>query len=695
MSRRRSAAQHRAAALPSRCAAALLLVPAALLLLPTVGAGAATESSRVALAAQSTWTRSPGSFSITLGVTSTLPPGALGVRFTLYSALPNRLAFAVSTTNTELESEQCIATSALLPLGDLDGPSTQGTVRYAIRFAASPSTKGCAAPSASFSIGCPAVACSGGVYPLSVELRDRATNAIVGSFTTHVVVPPSTSGSQPLRVGLVLPLGAGTNIAPSGSSTVARSVGALTTEVRVLARSRDRLSVTLYPELLLALQRAGTPKAKALIRAIDALLAHDRAGARVETLTAPFANLDPSALAANGLGGDVAAEISRGRAAFAQHFGHPIGPAPFATPLPTNAKGLATLERACVSEIVVPEQSVSALAGSRLTPTAPVLVGSAVRCGEERQPPVAFVADTGLDAELNAHTRDPVLAGENFLADLAQIYFESPFASSLRAVVAVGEGELTPATLSVVLDGLHDDPILSTAQLTSLFSTVPPGSNGNLATGKLDGAARADAPSAEQVAVARTVERAVASTVPNNAALIGSLRDAILIAESAEVGASGRSAYLDAPRVALNKIGRQIAFTGSVRVTLTSRSGKIPITIRSNVTGPRPVLLVIHYTSSALLLPPHRSETLVLRSKDTDEVISVSTRTSGSSDLVVTLDSASGGFTLGRRVITVTSTAVSGVAIALSAIALVVLLAWWLRSILRTRRRRAGEAGGT
>jgi hypothetical protein len=35
------------------------------------------------------------------------------------------------------------------------------------------------------------------------------------------------------------------------------------------------------------------------------------------------------------------------------------------------------------------------------------------------------------------------------------------------------------------------------------------------------------------------------------------------------------------------------------------------------------------------------------------------------------------------------------VAIALSAIALVVLLAWWLRSILRTRRRRAGEAGGT
>jgi hypothetical protein len=82
-----------------------------------------------------------------------------------------------------------------------------------------------------------------------------------------------------------------------------------------------------------------------------------------------------------------------------------------------------------------------------------------------------------------------------------------------------------------------------------------------------------------------------------------------------------------------------------------------------------------------------------LVSKDTDITPSVETHTSGLNDLQVAVYSAIGGYELRHRIISVRSTAVSGEAIAISATALLLLLAWWLRSIVRTRRHKASAAG--
>ena len=49
------------------------------------------------------------------------------------------------------------------------------------------------------------------------------------------------------------------------------------------------------------------------------------------------------------------------------------------------------------------------------------------------------------------------------------------------------ERPVNPALLRVVLDGLRSNPIIETAQLSTVFSKIPVGSNNNLATATLDG----------------------------------------------------------------------------------------------------------------------------------------------------------------------------------------------------------------
>jgi hypothetical protein len=652
---------------------------------PLVTAAASTSPS-FTLASQSPWIGAPGKFSIAMNVTSDLPPSELGLELTLYSKLPNRDAFAETTANAYLPTQSCLDATPLLPVGtSLEGP-TKRAVPVTINFKTSTVAPSCAGATTTFSLECQSGQCDG-VYPLSAVLVDRSSDQPIASFTTHVIVASARKGAIPLRVGLVSQLGGEPSIAPDGSPALNRSISALSAEVHALATPRGRLSVTLSPDLLLALARSRS--SKSLLSAIDALVAHGRPGGHVELLAAAFTNIDASALAANGLGRDVAAAISAGHDEHVAHFGHAVAAAPYVSTTVVGTRGLDALEGACLNEFVVPESSVPALAGASLTQTAPLIVGSAFKCGSRLQPPVAFVSDPTLNAELSAQSLDPVLAGENVLGDLAQIYFDAPFDTDPRAVVAVANEFAEPRLVEVVLNGLRNNPILSMYQLSKLFATVPPGSNGNLATAALVAGSTNDAPNAGAVAASRAIVRAVKATMPNNRSLISSLNHAVFTAEAAGLSNVSRLAYLDAPHQALAAIGRAISITGSGEVTLTARSGKIPITIRTSLSGPGPVHIVFRLASSQLVLPSPATRPVELTSKDTEETVTVQTRTSGSSDLDVVVYSAIGRIALSRRTVIVRSTAVSGVAIALSAAALIVLVGWWVRSTVRTRRKKS------
>jgi hypothetical protein len=76
----------------------------------------------------------------------------------------------------------------------------------------------------------------------------------------------------------------------------------------------------------------------------------------------------------------------------------------------------------------------------------------------------------------------------------------------------------------------------------------------------------------------------------------------------------------------------------------------------------------------------------------TSFIVRVKTRTSGDSVVQLQLLSPIGGLEVARGEFTIRSTAISGVAIGLTAGAGAYLLVWWLRSALRRGRRHAKHA---
>ena len=122
-------------------------------------------------------------------------------------------------------------------------------------------------------------------------------------------------------------------------------------------------------------------------------------------------------------------------------------------------------------------------------------------------------------------------------------------------------------------------------------------------------------------------------------------------------------------------------------ITLTSRSGEVPLTFR-NDTG-QPVRVRVALASDKLAFPQGSVQDVDLGTKATTVRVSVRARTSGTFPLRVTVTSLDGGLAISDTRFRIRSTAVSTVGIALMVGAGVFLAAWWAYDIRRRRRRRA------
>jgi hypothetical protein len=122
-------------------------------------------------------------------------------------------------------------------------------------------------------------------------------------------------------------------------------------------------------------------------------------------------------------------------------------------------------------------------------------------------------------------------------------------------------------------------------------------------------------------------------------------------------------------------------------ITLTSRTGRIPITVISQ--AGYTVHAVLTVASDKLSFPNGSTQALALDRRDNPEYFDVSARASGDFPLSVSLISPNGDLVLLNSRFTVRSTATSAVAIALSVGAGAFLLGWWGRSLIMRRRERS------
>ena len=254
------------------------------------------------------------------------------------------------------------------------------------------------------------------------------------------------------------------------------------------------------------------------------------------------------------------------------------------------------------------------------------------------------------------------------------------------------------AFLNAVLNGLKSSPVLQPSTLSALFSLWQ-SSSAALPLEQVAGARKSPAGLGREVRQARQRLAALSSVVPTDRFLTTRVAESILLGEAATVSTSQRDRFEQAPAAALAGIGSALSLAGSRTVTLTSRSGQIPVTVQNARSVP--VDVVLRLRSSELTFPGGRTRFLLhLTTRAHESAIPVSTLTSGATTLEVSLLSPRGDVVLSSERLSIHSTAISGVGVGLSIGALLVLAIWWARSYARHRRRsprkgRPASASGT
>ncbi|MCU1494648.1 MAG: hypothetical protein JWO62_2412 [Acidimicrobiaceae bacterium] len=678
-----------------------------------VARSAHEAGSTLSLAGQTSWVRGRSGLELQLRISSSLPVSRLGLKFVLYSRLTSRSAFVQSVAGTEPASELPVDAPSLIPLSALDhrGSATGSvTIKFPVETAPTTPTRSLTSPRLDLSC---ADQCDG-VYPLEAALVDASTGNVLATLTTHLIYTAGTAGSLPLNVSLVIPSGTIPALGTAGGALLS------TTRLRSLqemlgamaAQPATKVTLELYPQLLVALERDPSKLAKTVLASLETLLGRQGTtppSTSRQVLGATFAPVDATALESAGLGGELSLQLARGIQALNTGLGRSVEATPYVSYAGLDRRSLALLEQDGIRQVVVP--SVTTPAGtpvptvaltSPFTLLAPATgtgtgAGTGSSGSQGQQPtssantPVALVADPGLAAHFAADPGDPELAAHQLLADLAEIYFDAPSDQDPRGVVVAPAGWVPNASfLTAVLSGLADSPILGSLPLGQAFQ-LPIGGNGSPRQEQLAPVTTSNQQglTTSPVVTARRELGVVKSVLAGDKTLLSRLGDAILIGESTGLSSGTRRTYDSAPHQALDKLRSSLTITEGKAVTLTSRTGQIPINIVS--TSRYPIQALIELRDSALDFSHSgtRSKLVTFSAKITSLDYRVSTRTSGASRLDVVVVSPKGDVTLLSGSFTIRSTAVSGVAVALSIGALLVLAAWWLRSVLRHRRRAA------
>lgn len=530
-----------------------------------------------------------------------------------------------------------------------------------------------------------------GVYPLQVSLVDTLTGTTLDSFTTYLIVaPPAVAPERQLRFSFVLPVGAAPALTPGGTSAVPpQTVSRIDTVVSMAASWPGApLTVEVYGQTLLGLSRSHHAS-------LVGALASGGAGTLVP---GPFSAVDPTALAQAGLGSELALQLEQGRLVFASEVHESDASPVYVATAPLGSSGLAALAADGLKRIVLPAANLSSVANGNpktvqwpYTLSAPFhIAGSSVE---------GVQADSGLEAHLTG-SGSSALRAQQLLADLAEIYFDSPNYPQSRGVALVAPGSWAPQPgfLDAVLSGLQSSPIIAAVPISELFRSVPPGTckeAPSAITGCSPAVRSIAAPNPNsgggitfgEVQTARAEIGELASIMPTATATTRIFDDAVLLAESAGLDPGVRESYLSASLATTTELGSELSMPANRIVTVTASSARFPIAVSSSSSTPLHVVLVI---SGPKLTSPS-STPLVLDRGTTAFIVRVTTRTSGDSNLQLELLSPTGGFVLVRREFTLRSTAISGVAIGLTAGAGAFLLVWWLRSALRRGRRRSGK----
>ena len=272
------------------------------------------------------------------------------------------------------------------------------------------------------------------------------------------------------------------------------------------------------------------------------------------------------------------------------------------------------------------------------------------------------------------------------------MHFENAFLSEPRGVVVSPPSGWRPSArfVDALLIGLTGNPALKAVTLDQYFADVPAGGNHEPVVRQLQAGSATHGithSSADRIALDRQQLASFSQAVDGHPANLTTLGDTLLTTESRGLTDAGRANALSAYAKSFAGTTGQVTLGTERTVTFTSQKAAIPVTVLSS--APYPVTVVVTLSSDKFTFPDGNTQTLKLVHPTTSVRVTAQARTSGDRlPIEVTLHTPDGQLLIAHTVLTVHSTEISFVGVALTVLAGAVLLVWWVRTWRRSRRAR-------
>ena len=553
---------------------------------------------------------------------------------------------------------------------------------------------------------------AGVVLPLSIEVQASGPDGpVTAALVTYVVDLPA-GARQPLRAALLVPVREPTHRNPAGDF-VDDKLAALLSPTGSLGAIADELARPGAPTATMVVDGMLVEDATAMVGGwrlrekgkrttvppgdprsghADRFLRSLKAAAASHPPAAfAYGNADLPALVRAGGGARADGPVAKGRNVLANGLGTaPDGSLAWPVDGAIDGALLQALEQTGSDVVVLEPRHLPA-------PSDGVTQNATVDLGGGPEPQRALVGDPVLTGALTdpRSASAPVEWAQRILAETAVTWLERPNSSEPRGILLAPPQDWRPsgAFFRSLVRGLGAAPWLRLEPAPALAAEVPQGpaeTERRLATvTAADVAAGLSRTYLDRVEKTRAELESFARAVGNYRPPDGSSFDRdLLVAESSDwrpssARARGRG-YVRAVSQGIKAVYRHIT-VGSTPVTLTARSGKIPITV-ANGSDER-VTVVLRLTSPKVDLPG-TSEPFVLEPhRRTTQLLQVGTRATGSFPIRVDVLTPDGEVTIAGSDIRLTSTAFNRVALALTGGAAGLLLLWWRFG----RRRRPGN----
>jgi Family of unknown function (DUF6049) len=429
------------------------------------------------------------------------------------------------------------------------------------------------------------------------------------------------------------------------------------------------------------------PKGTGASAAAEKLLASLSSVARrttTELLSSPFGDPSLPALLRSAIASDASVLVTRGRSEVQNALG--VNPRPEIARPPYSQLDVPTTNRlralGARALLIDPDFLVPPVAAPKFTPPPVVDLAGA------RRPMPAVIPDALVLTRAESYPRDPVLSAHVALGELATIWLEFPGTADRGVSVLFDEtANLDPRFFPAFSSVVGSSPWLLPVTASELVAMIPNPQEQPIPTRVYPGF---NPVYVGQLLFARTALKQFDRTAQSATQFVERLRTQLLLAEAGTFISDqvrGRL-FIDSAYGAVRQTYDHVTLAGTKLVTLASRNGVIPVTLR-NETGYTLRVRIVLVADRRVSFVNGDSRTITLPQTQLSLTFAVRADTTGRFPVKVRVETpveSGAAETITESDVLVRSTAYNLIALLLTIGAAVFLLGWWGRRFLPRRR---------